>query len=79
MECGSGLLASSDRQRVQLLFQIEGDVRLRAAIGLRRTSDAITPGGAHGPARFLRIDHRGRAASGQGRLIDQPVGRPFRI
>ena len=79
MECGSGLLVSSKRPWVQLSFQIEGDVRLRPAIGLRRTSDAITLGGAHGRARFLRIDHRGRAASGQGRLIDQPVGRPFRI
>ena len=76
MECGSGLLASSDRPGVQLLFQIEGDVRLRAAIGLRRTSDAITLSGAHGHARFLRIDRRGGAA---GQLIDQSVARPFRI
>jgi len=65
MECGSGVLASLDRLRVQLSFQIEGDVRLRAAIGLRRTSDAITLGGAHGHARFIRIDHRGRTAGGQ--------------
>jgi hypothetical protein len=69
MECGSGVLASSDRLWVQLSFQIEGDVRLRTAIGLRRTSDAITLGGAHGHARFLRIDHRGCTAGGQGRAL----------